>query len=159
MQSLNLSNEMKPKLDISNNVTKSLPIPVLLREIPNISNFGATLEGLDVKIRKMKMENLQSGFITKVQTILDLFDKESNHYSNSIMLFVMTAVENHILKPKSGLYKHDVVVECVKQYYDDNIELVEELIKLNMPTLKQNKYLKRTCKRLVRFFLTGLKMK
>jgi hypothetical protein len=157
MQRLNLNNEKEtvPSTD----VTEPLPMPVLLREIPNIKNFGATLEGLDHKIYKLKMENLQYDFITKVQAVLDLFNTKDNHYSNSIMIFVMTAVENHILKPKSGLYKHSVVVECVKKYYDDNIELVEELIKLNMPSLKQNKLLKRTGKRIVRFFLTWRKTK
>ena len=157
MQRLNLNNEKEtvPSTD----VIETLPMPVLLREIPNIKNFGATLEGLDHKIYKLKMENLQYDFVTKVQAVLDLFNTKDNHYSNSIMIFVMTAVENHILKPKSGLYKHSVVVECVKKYYDDNIELVEELIKLNMPSLKQNKLLKRTGKRIIRFFLTWRKTK
>jgi hypothetical protein len=157
MQRLNLNNEKEtvPSTD----VTEPLPMPVLLREIPNIKNFGATLEGLDNKIYKLKMENLQYDFVTKVQAVLDLFDTKDNHYSNSIMKFVMASVENHILKPKSGVYKHLVVVECVKKYYDDNIELVEELIKLNMPSLKQNKLLKRTGKRIIRFFLTWRKTK
>jgi hypothetical protein len=159
MQSLNLTTRTEIPLSVGNDVIQPLPMPVLTREIPNISMFNAHLDGFDDKIRKLKMENLQYSFITKVQAVLDLFDKDSNRYSNSIMLFVMTAVENHILKPRSGFYKHSVVVECVKKYYDDNVELVEQLIKLNMPTLKQNKLLKRTGKRLLRFFFKWRKMK
>jgi hypothetical protein len=71
----------------------------------------------------------------------------------------MTSVENYILKPKSGLCKFNLVMECVKKYYDDNVELVEHLIQLNMPSLKQNKLLKRTAKKIIRFFLTWRKMK
>jgi hypothetical protein len=71
----------------------------------------------------------------------------------------MTAVENHILKPKSGPYKHSVVVECVKRYYKNDAEIVGKFKESNMPTLKQNKLLKRTGKRLLCFFLKWPKMK
>jgi hypothetical protein len=49
-------------------------MPVLLREIPNIKNFGATLEGLDYKVRELKMGNLRVRFINKIQAVLNLFE-------------------------------------------------------------------------------------
>jgi hypothetical protein len=73
MQHLNLNNEMEINADTSSN---ALPIPVLVREVPNISDFNASLEGLEEKIRELKMQNIQHGFITKVMAVL--FAVESN---------------------------------------------------------------------------------
>ena len=44
--------------------------------VPELILFGNELKGMKEKISNIKMCNLQSNFIEKVKTVLDLFDKE-----------------------------------------------------------------------------------
>lgn len=130
-----------------------------IKNIPDITAFSHQLEGLGEKIYNLKMNNKQAEFIDKIKSILDLFDKDSNQYNHSIMLFVMSCVEDYILKPKSGEYKKSVVIECVKDYYDNNIVLIEKMIPILMPHVVQNKFFKRNGKKIMRFFLKLLQIK
>ena len=98
------------------------------------------------------MNNSQTEFINKIKSVLALFDKDTYKYSYSIMLFVMQCVENYILKKGAGEYKQQVVIECVKEYFNNDETLVELSIPVLMPRLKQNKFIKRNIKKLFRFF-------
>jgi hypothetical protein len=130
-----------------------------IKNVPDLTTFNHQLEGLNEKIYNIKMTNRQTEFIEKIKLVLSLFDKESNQYNHSIMLFVMSCVEDYILKPKSGEYKKSVVIECVKDYYDNNIVLIEKMIPILMPHVAQNKFFKRNGKKIMRFFLKLLPTK
>ena len=126
----------------------------IISELPKNQDFSLTseLEGLREKIYDIKMNNSQTEFINKIKSVLALFDKDTYKYSYSIMLFVMQCVENYILKKGAGEYKQQVVIECVKEYFNNDETLVELSIPVLMPRLKQNKFIKRNIKRLFRFF-------
>ena len=125
-----------------------------IKDLPKTQDFILTseLEGLREKIYDIKMNNSQTEFINKIKSVLALFDKDTYKYSYSIMLFVMQCVENYILKKGAGEYKQQVVIECVKEYFNNDETLVELSIPVLMPRLKQNKFIKRNIKRLFRFF-------
>ena len=125
-----------------------------IKDLPKTQDFILTseLEGLREKIYDIKMNNSQTEFIDKIKSVLALFDKDTYKYSYSIMLFVMQCVENYILKKGAGEYKQQVVIECVKEYFNNDETLVELSIPVLMPRLKQNKFIKRNIKKLFRFF-------
>ena len=125
-----------------------------IKDLPKTQDFILTseLEGLREKIYDIKMNNSQTEFINKIKSVLALFDKDTYKYSYSIMLFVMQCVENYILEKGAGEYKQQVVIECVKEYFNDDETLVELSIPVLMPRLKQNKFIKRNIKKLFRFF-------
>ena len=125
-----------------------------IKDLPKTQDFILTseLEGLREKINDIKMNNSQTEFINKIKSVLALFDKDTYKYSYSIMLFVMQCVENYILKKGAGEYKQQVVIECVKEYFNNDETLVELSIPVLMPRLKQNKFIKRNIKKLFRFF-------
>jgi hypothetical protein len=106
--------------------------------VPDLVLFGQELKGLKIKISDIKLLNLQSDFCQKVKTVLDLFDKENNQYSDSILYFVMSCVENQVLKKKSGQLKKQIVIECTREYFDNNDLLIGKMIDLLMPGLNQN---------------------
>ena len=125
-----------------------------IKDLPEAPDFilSSELEGLREKIYDTKMNNSQTEFINKIKSVLALFDKDTYKYSYSIMLFVMQCVENYILEKGTGEYKKEVVIECVKEYFNDDETLVELSIPVLMPRLKQNKFIKRNIKKLFRFF-------
>jgi hypothetical protein len=127
--------------------------------VPDLVLFGHELKGLKDKISDIKLNNLQSNFCEKVKTVLDLFDKENNQYSDSILYFVMSCVENQVLKKGSGELKKRIVIECTREYFDNNDLMISKMIDLLMPSLNQNKFIKRNGKKVIRFFSEKLKMK
>jgi hypothetical protein len=126
--------------------------PFTKKNVPKI-NFRYKLAGLDDKLRHIKITNSQSDFIDQIQQLLALYDDKDLKYSYDLVLFVMNEVERYILKAKSGDSKKQLTIECCKKYFDDNVEILEVIIKLLFPQLKQVKFLKRQGLKIVRFFL------
>lgn len=137
------------KLNEDNNNNNSSPF--IKKEVPQL-NFKYKLNGLDDKLRNIKINNLQSDFIDQMQQILSLYDDNDLKYSHELILFVMNEVERFILKSKSGQSKKQLTIECCKPYFDNNIEILEVIIELIFPKLKQVKFLKRQGLKIVRFF-------
>ena len=71
----------------------------------------------------------------------------------------MSCVENQVLKKKSGQLKKHIVIECSREYFDNNDLLIVKMIDLLMPGLNQNKMIKRNGKKVIRFFSEKLKTK
>jgi hypothetical protein len=120
--------------------------------IPDLKIYGVQIDGLKNKIDEIKLSNRKQEFINKVKTVLDLFDKDSNHYSDTIVFFVMSCIENFHLKKNSGAQKLELVKECVKEYFNNDDLLINKIVQLLMPKLKQNKFIKRNMKKMFRFF-------
>jgi len=122
------------------------------RSIPDRKLFDVELSGLAEKIKDIKLENQQYELVTKIQTVLDLFDPESNKYNENILLFAMQSVENYITKSKSGKRKLAVVTEAVKKYFNDDIELIVKMVDILLPKIKKMNFVRRHWKRVVAFF-------
>lgn len=135
----------------SNSSENAQIAPFIKKEIPTIQ-FTHKLNGLDEKLRKMKITNYQSDFITQIENILALYDEKELHYNHELVLFIMNEVERYILKSKSGDSKKQLVIECCKKYFDNNIEILEVIINLLFPKIKQIKFMKRQGYKLLRFF-------
>lgn len=122
------------------------------RAIPDKKLFDVELNGLAEKIRDIKLENKQYELVKKVQGVLCLFDPEDNRYNDKLLLFTMQAVENFIVKPKSGNRKLAVVIECVRDYFKGDEELIIKMVEILLPKIKKMNIFRRNWKRIARFF-------
>ena len=122
------------------------------KNIPTIKFNTNKLDGLNDKIQSLKINNYQSDFIAEIHKVLDLYDDSELKYNEKLVLFVMNEVENYILKPKSGKYKSELVIESVKKYFNYDDELVILVIKLVFDKLTQVKFIRRQGPKVLRFF-------
>lgn len=123
------------------------------KNIPQINFNINNLEGLDQKIKDLKLTNYQHEFIQEIEKVLLLYEDSELKYNDRFVLFVMDEVEKFILKSKSGKAKKDLVIEICKKYFNDDPTLVELVIKLVFKELSQVQFIKRQGLKLVRFFL------
>ena len=120
------------------------PIPLI--------RFNSKLNGLDEKVLSLKLRKYSSDFKNSLEQVLNLYPIDQLHYSSHLVSFVMHEVERFILKPKSGKSKKELVISCVKKYFDDNEDVVNVVIDLLFKDLKQVKFIGRQILKLVRFF-------
>jgi hypothetical protein len=132
--------------------TDNVDHPFIKRNVHQI-NFKYKLNGLDDKLREMKISNSQSEFLNQIQQILSLYEDNDLKYSHELVLFVMNEVERFILKSKSGDSKKKLTIECCKKYFDNNVEILEVIINLLFPKVKQVKFIKRQGLKILKFFL------
>jgi hypothetical protein len=118
--------------------------------------FGASLKGIDGyrDLRKQKkIEKLEKQFIDELSKIMKLFENEKK-YDSQLVQFVMQLAEHYfILYSKMGENKENAVIQVVKQFYNNDDELVRSIIKLVLPNIKKTNILRRTSARLQRLFL------
>ena len=122
-------------------------------EIPNIQFNVKGLNGLENKLKNIKITNYQSDFLTEIQKVLSLYDDEELKYSENVVYFVMCEVEKFILKSKSGEHKKKLVCEECKRYFNNDSDLVELVINLVFHKLPQIKFFKRQGYKILKFFL------
>jgi len=145
----------QPKLEESiESESEDIPKSVFEKKnIPLIKFNTKNLVGLEEKLQKLKLCNYQSDFLQEIQIILNLYSNEELKYNAKFVLYVMQEVEKFLLKPKAGQSKKELVIECVKPYFNNDSALVEMVIDLVFEKLPQIKFWKRQGYKLVRFFL------
>lgn len=123
------------------------------RIIPDLAKYDIQkINDLKSKLDKIKIENHQHDFTQSIKSVLNLYADDELHYSENIVFFVMQEIERFLLKPKSGIHKEKVCVECCKKYFNNDENLVSLIIKLLMPQLKQIKFSERQIRKVIRFF-------
>lgn len=123
------------------------------KDIPLIKFNTKNLLGLEEKLQSLKLCNYQSDFLKEIQIILNLYSHDELKYNAKFVLYVMMEVEKFLLKPKAGKSKKELVIECVKPYFNDDPDLVSMVIDLVFDKLPQIKFWKRQGYKLVRYFL------
>ena len=124
-----------------------------IKEIPRLNVDINGLEGLETKLKLLKLDNYKSQFIGEIQNILSLYEDDELKYNYQFVEFIMCEVEKFILKKKSGQTKKQIVIEICKKYFNNDEKLVEMVINLVFHKLPQIKFFKRQGMKLVRFFL------
>jgi|GEM_PF-4572652 len=122
-----------------------------IQDVPLV-RFNSKLDGLDEKVLLIKLRKYSKNFKASLDQVLTLYPIDQLKYSSHLVGFVMHEVERFLLKPKSGQAKRDLVINCVKKYFDDNEHMVGVVIDLLMPNLKQVKFIGRQFLKVVRFF-------
>ena len=147
--------QQTPKNEESKEVEDNVKLnPVFeKKDIPLIKFNTKNLSGLEEKLQKLKLCNYQSDFLQDIQIILKLYSHEELKYNSQFVLYVMKEVEKFLLKPKAGESKKELVIECVKQYFNNDPDLVSMVIDLVFKDLPQIKFWKRQVYKLSRFFL------
>ena len=125
--------------------TEIQPIPLI--------RFNSKLDGLDEKVLSLKLRKYSNDFKLSLEQVLNLYPIEQLKYSSHLVHFVMHEVERYILKAKSGIVKRQLVIDCVKKYFDENENIVGVVIDLLFKDLKQVKLIGRQLLKLCRFFL------
>ena len=124
-----------------------------IKEIPKLNVNIQGLEGLESKLKSLKLGNYKSKFIDEIQNVLSLYEDDELKYNHQLVEFIMREVEKFILKKKAGETKKQVVVEICKKYFNNDEKLVEMVIGLVFHKLPQIKFFKRQGLKLIRFFL------
>jgi hypothetical protein len=123
-----------------------------IKEIPRLNVDINGLEGLETKLKLLKLDNYKSKFIGEIQNVLSLYEDDELKYNYQFVEFIMCEVEKFILKKKSGQTKKQIVIEICKKYFNNDEKLVEMVINLVFHKLPQIKFFKRQGMKLVRFF-------
>ena len=111
-----------------------------VQDIPSLKLFNVELDGISGKVREIKLSNKSIEFVNKIQSVLDLFDKNENKYNEKIVLFSAQAVENFFVgKRKTGVIKLKCVIEACKKYFNYDEELVKKFVDLMLPHLKKSR--------------------
>ena len=123
------------------------------KEIPLINFNVKNLDGLQDKLQKLKLCNYQADFLNEIKIILKLYTSDELKYNAKFVLYVMQEVEKFLLKSKAGQSKKELVIECVKPYFNNDSDLVNMVIDLVFKQMSQIKFWKRQGYKLLRFFL------
>ena len=124
------------------------------KQIPK-SVFGQSLkelEGYDDKRKELKSNKMEQTFIDEIGDILAMFDTKDKKYDSKTLLWVANCAENYFTKAKSGVMKEKAVVKLVKQYYNDDEDLVKATLQLILPKVKKSSTLYRMYLRTTNFF-------
>ena len=124
-----------------------------IKEIPKLNVNIQGLEGLENKLKLLKLGNYKNKFIGEIQNVLSLYEDDELKYNYQFVEFIMCEVEKFILKKKAGETKKQIVIEICKKYFNNDEKLVEMVINLVFHKLPQIKFFKRQGLKLIRFFL------
>lgn len=154
MKKLQILQQHSQKIDESKDAEESKLDSIFeKKDIPVINFNTKDLIGLEEKLQKLKLCNYQSDFLQDIQIILKLYSHEELKYNAKFVLYIMKEVEKFLLKPKAGESKKELVIECVKPYFNNDSALVEMVIDLVFKDLQQIKFWKRQLYKIARFFL------
>jgi hypothetical protein len=123
------------------------------KEIPKLNVNIQGFEGLESKLKLLKLGNYKTQFIAEIQNVLSLYEDDELKYNYQFVEFIMCEVEKFLLKKKSGHTKKQIVVEICKRYFNNDEKLVEMVIDLVFHKIPQVKFLKRQGLKIIRFFL------
>ena len=102
--------------------------------------------------KNIKSQNEESEFISQLTDVLNLFDENKVHYDPDVLVLIMQIAENWFLGKKDGEKRKRNVIIVAKRFFDENEELVNKMIEIVLPTIKQNKYIERNfLKKIVKF--------
>jgi hypothetical protein len=140
--------------DIQPITEEKCPVDVQSNEVNDVPliHFNSKLDGLDEKVMEIKLRKYSNDFKQSLNQVLVLYPIDKLKYSSHLVSFVMHEAERFLLKPKSGGAKRQLVIDCVKKYFDDNDQMVGVVIDLLFKDLKQVKFIGRQAMKLMRFF-------
>ena len=61
---------------------------------------------------------------------LNIFDPHEINLNHTAVLFCAQIVEDLFCKPKQGVMKEEIVIECCKKYFNEDPELVKMVLEL-----------------------------
>jgi hypothetical protein len=153
----NDSSELDLSIDTESSQNGIQP-PIDNLKIPSKTILNNTdlkrLKGFTAVRKKLKHESMKQDFVNQVSGVLDLFETSSNKYEHEIVQFVCSVAEDYfITSGKMGNLKEDAVIACVKQYFNNDIELVKKIIQLVLPNIPKSNFLRRNKNKIYNFFL------
>ena len=151
---------MLKKLNVTIPISEETPtleekeIKIPLSKIGSRTNMKR-LNGFDEKRKVFKYKLFYKEFVKSMIEQLDMLeDGHERKYSYETVLFVAQSVENEFIQERNmSQMKHDAVIEICKKYFNDDIELVESILKLVMPNIIQAHFWRIVRLKTISFFL------
>lgn len=141
-----------PNIPVPKPVYESIPV-----EIPPRHLFNSDLKdlsGFREMRRQLKIKNSLNEFVSETSKILSLFSSKDRKYDAKMVQFVAEMAENFfVTHTKMGEIKEKAVIETVKCFYNNDVELVKSIIQLVLPFIKKTNLARRMKFRVSRFFL------
>jgi hypothetical protein len=108
--------------------------------LPDVTSIDISkLQSLEQKFKTMKQSHKSSDFVSRINSVLDLFEPDEIKYSHEVVLFVMAECEKFLLIKGSGAQKKEIVTEICKKYFNNDDALVKLIIELVFHRLPQVK--------------------
>ena len=85
-----------------------------IKEIPRLNVDINGLEGLETKLKLLKLDNYKSQFIGEIQNVLSLYEDDELKYNYQFVEFIMCEVEKFILKKNQVKLKNKLLLKYVK---------------------------------------------
>ena len=136
-------NESKPEEIEKPHMSRTRSV-VLPDEVPAKRMYGVGLKDIDTyhtARTRVKHDKLLRQFVADTKKWLDCIDVK---YSTAVLIKVCQMAEYAFAsQKKSGSLKKRAVVECCKQFYDDNEVLVDTLIEDQMSKITRATWFRR----------------
>ena len=94
------------------------------------------IEGYEEIRKNAKLHNKKQEFINGANKVLNLFDIDAKKYDYKLVLAIMQSAEDFFGKRKLGETKKEVVIECVKRFFNEDILLCEKIIDMVFPNFR-----------------------
>jgi len=152
--------ELKKIVSETNENFESKKHELRLEEIPPKELFNSDLrklKGYNEVRMNVKDKKAYNDFVDSFCGVIDLLPYSK--YDSEIVKFVCQSAEDYFIKRKGmGSLKEEAVIAVCKRYFNDDDELVHNVIGLVLPTIIKSTFYRRNKKRVHNFFCAFLNL-
>jgi hypothetical protein len=89
-----------------------------------------SIKGYSQKRKTLKLLKMKEECKAEISNALNIFDPHEINLNHTAVLFCAQIVEDIFCKPKQGVIKEEIVIECCKKYFNEDPELVKMVLEL-----------------------------
>lgn len=97
---------------------------------PNSKLDLNSIKGYAQKRKTLKLIKMKEDCKAELTGALNIFDPHEINLNHTAVLFCAQIVEDIFCKPKQGLIKEEIVIDCCKKYFNGDPELVKMVLEL-----------------------------
>jgi len=122
--------EERPEAKPVNNVYETLSqVPINTTKQSSKLDLNS-IKGYAQKRKTLKLLKMKEDCKTELTNALNIFDPHEINLNHTAVLFCAQIVEDLFCKPKQGVMKEEIVIECCKKYFNEDPELVKMVLEL-----------------------------
>lgn len=122
--------EERPVPKLVNNVYETLSqVPINTTKQSSKLDLNS-IKGYAQKRKTLKLLKMKEDCKQELTNALNIFDPHEINLNHTAVLFCAQIVEDLFCKPKQGVMKEEIVIECCKKYFNEDPELVKMVLEL-----------------------------
>jgi hypothetical protein len=122
--------EERPEPKPVNNVYETLSqVPINTPKQSSKLDLNS-IKGYAQKRKTLKLLKMKEDCKQELTNALNIFDPHEINLNHTAVLFCAQIVEDLFCKPKQGVMKEEIVIECCKKYFNEDPELVKMVLEL-----------------------------